>query len=233
VWIPQDREEDMVLPRLATLDQLALTWATKDRMDTLFDHNMGADFYTARNAVCPSDAKGSQKYYNRAAEKLEAVLEAAGIVPAPAPCCFVDVCGGPGSFSQYFLNTHRETRGWGMTLDSVTVKRNNLAWYPKLLRLAPRFQAVTGEPTNGMTGDIYQPQNLDLLVEATTGSRISYVVADGGFGISTVQKDGETIHQENLQELFSLHIIASEVLAALRLLADGGHFVCKVCLLFF
>jgi hypothetical protein len=52
------------------------------------------------------------------------------------------------------------------------------------------------------------------------------VVADGGFKIEKDEKTGE--HLENLQELYSARIILSEFLIAIRTLAKGGSFVCKL-----
>ncbi|KAL6066416.1 Cap-specific mRNA (nucleoside-2'-O-)-methyltransferase 1 [Balamuthia mandrillaris] len=55
--------------------------------------------------------------------------------------------------------------------------------------------------------------------------RVNLVVADGGH---EVQKNQKGEHMENYQELFSGHVLLSEIVVMLKTLRPGGNFVCKV-----
>ena len=228
-WLDQDTESLACVSEIADQSMLAKTWASKDRLDLLFDLGFGATFYAARNRCFPTDTKGSNKFSNRAGDKLQTVLQFLRIEPPKdEKVFFIDLCGGPGAFSQYFLRRGPSNEGYGMTLLSETAVKNSLSWYPALLKHR-RFQIVVGETKDG---NIYKPENMVDLVRVSQPDvhRISYVVADGGFGIrAKTLETGVIVHQENLQELFSIRIILSELLGALLTLGSKGNFVCKVC----
>lgn len=88
------------------------------------------------------------------------------------------------------------------------------------------------------SGNVYLQDNLNYVAEqiADQNDKINIVVSDGGF---LIQKNEEGIHMENFQELYSgFHfpaqsnfpgrIILSEILAMMKVLQPGGHFVCKL-----
>jgi cap1 methyltransferase len=223
-------EERMLFGGMSeSAEQVARLWAAKDRMDFLFDAQLGNLYYGVRERLFPQDHHGSSTFWNRAGDKLYQVMEEADVFPADekAPLRFVDVCGGPGAFSQVLLslNDPPQTRGWGITLRGSDMPHSD-SWY-KLLHVDDRFTAVFG-PTN--SGDVFVYENLDWLrmVVEKADVPIDYVVADGGFRVSTAEVNGEVVHVEHLQEIYSCRIVLSEVLAALLLLGEGGHVVCKL-----
>lgn len=54
---------------------------------------------------------------------------------------------------------------------------------------------------------------------------VHLVVADGNIEI---HKNAQGQHVENLQEIFTSKVVLAELLTALKALAPGGHFVCKI-----
>lgn len=226
--MPQDQASMLLESNLVDSEILKTTWATKDRLDIVFDNSLGNIFYSARNTLFSSDQSGSQsnELGNRAADKLITVLNATSLMPQTYQAVgFVDLAAGPGSFTQFFLTRSENNRGYGMTLKSEGTERSGLDWYPALLS-NPRFTAyygVTGD------GNIYNTDNIEGLKRLISTNRIDYVTADGGFGIKKkILPNGQIIHQENLQELFSLRLIVSEFLGAIKTLSNEGHFVCKL-----
>jgi 23S rRNA U2552 (ribose-2'-O)-methylase RlmE/FtsJ len=196
-------------------------WAEKSRMDVIFDGGHSELYYKYRNKLFPQDKKGSSEYNNRAGDKLLELMNKLELFhELPSTTNFVDICGGPGAFSQLLLQ-NKKGKGFGITLKtkdkSGTV--NSEYWYPEIQN-EKRFTVVDGDGT----GNVYNPSNLDAVVTAVGTTHIHIVVADGGFEIKKV--DGN--HAENLQELYSGKIILSEVYLMLRLLKDQGIFVCKL-----
>lgn len=133
---------------------------------------------------------------------------------------FVDLCGGPGAFSEYLLSEGRRRRhcmrGYGMTLKDVDV----LDWYPWLSNHSDSCSSfvITYGPDG--TGNIFNLQNVDSLVSIAGEGKIALVVGDGGF---TVKKE-----LQNYQETISLRITYAQWLAALKLQSPGGCFVLKL-----
>jgi len=74
-------------------------WKEKERIDSFFDEEQEACYYRARNSVFPQDQKGSEKFRNRAGDKLWEVHQDVGLF-APEGGVFFDVCGGPGAWSE-------------------------------------------------------------------------------------------------------------------------------------
>jgi len=137
---------------------------------------------------------------------------------------FIDVCGGPGAFTQLLLRKGpKPARGYGITL-RLTDTPSSDQWYANL-KTDKRFSILYGKDD---TGSVYHPDNLNAVHEAVVQNgdehKINIIVADGGFEIH--KKDGR--HMENLQELFSGRIVLSEILLMLQNLNVGGHFVCKM-----
>ena len=51
-------------------DKVSALWKEKARIDSFFDDGKEACYYRARNTVFPQDQKGSEKFRNRAGDKL-------------------------------------------------------------------------------------------------------------------------------------------------------------------
>jgi cap1 methyltransferase len=132
---------------------------------------------------------------------------------------FVDVCSGPGGFSEYiFWRRKWEAHGIGFTL------RNENDFKLDLFNLPP-CPANSFEPFYGTLGDgnVYHPQNLlslrDFVFSRTDNKGAHLVMADGGFSVA-----GQELDQEHLLK----RIYLCQIICALGLLRDGGHFVCKL-----
>ncbi|OZJ05520.1 hypothetical protein BZG36_01900 [Bifiguratus adelaidae] len=134
---------------------------------------------------------------------------------------FVDICGGPGGFSEYLIWRIRsgggDAKGWGVTLagDEATNWRTQTF----------REESKEGlEIFNGgdQTGDIYKKMNRDdfvnQIMKATNGEGVRCAVADGGFDFTGYEKD---------QEMASRRIILDQSSVILRCLGKGGNFALK------
>lgn len=241
--IPVDGEYDTSLPDLqmeqvddasrmeespcVSKDQVAELFAQKSRMDDLFDKKDHKFYYSARDEHFPQDIRGGSSFVNRAGDKITEVDAASRAFEGLSRFTFLDICGGPGAFSQYLLSIDQvwpnAEAEWGIGI-SIDEGGSKGAWHKEVLK-DKRFSPIWGEEGNG---DIYSPRNLDSVEEEvnsrTNGKGVEVAVGDGGFLIGTV--NGE--HKENLQEVFSHRILLSEVCLAMRCLAEGGRFVCKM-----
>ena len=153
------------------------------------------------------------------------VVEAVDLFAGMKSTTFIDICGGPGAFTQVMLEcAPKPTRGYGMTLEVAQTPTSD-TWYRKL-RDCPHFTILKGEDG---TGNVYNPANLEHVIKAIEEGgdkdKVNMFVGDGGFEI---KKTDDGTHMENLQELFSARIILSEFLLMMRTLNEGGHFVCKI-----
>ena len=170
-----------------------------------------ADFFTAaRNRLYPECINGSKVgNANRASDKLQEVDEAVGLFPkSNANLSFLDLCGGPGGFSDFILKKIPSASGIGMTL------KDAIDWLPDLVN-SNRFEIFWGP---GNDGNIYNRQNRKALADCCRTLRCNLVVADGGF----------KVNDENLQEAITARLLLCELLVALTCLEKHGNFCCKL-----
>ncbi|ORC85534.1 methyltransferase [Trypanosoma theileri] len=199
-------------------------WETKTALDSIDN----AAYMAARDALFPlavSGRQGASAFGNRAGHKLYETMEASGVwehlreewlsQKKGKRIGFVDVCGGPGAFSQALFAMSKgyklKLRGFGMTLRGV----EGLDWYSNLL-------SRDFLPTYGIdgTGDIFKLANIEALCSLTLTEHIKLVVADGGFNVP--------FDIANYQETISGRILFGQWLAALKLLRNGGCFILKL-----
>ncbi|KAF4715777.1 FtsJ methyltransferase domain-containing protein 2, partial [Perkinsus olseni] len=241
-----ERMREGLFCEASVVDEL---WQEKTRMDRLFDRGQGRVYHRVRARVFPSTISGSANVgiSNRAGDKLWEVLEALDIWPSVLRLArseggardgeedemkvrYVDVCGGPGAFSELVRNLgERENvktvgRGMSLKIDSAQSKEASCIWYQHLLD-SEDFDAVWGPDEDG---NVYSPGNLSALEESVwqvdrRGAHL--VMGDGGFEVS---KDKDGNHLENYQEIYSARIILSEILTMVRGCAKGGFLVCKL-----
>lgn len=131
---------------------------------------------------------------------------------------FLDICGGPGAFSQELYHCSPKCailRGFGMTLlDSH--RDAPQGWYPDL-RSKHHFNITFG--IDG-TGNVYNYANIAALETVLEPERLALVVGDGGFEVASAQA--------NIQEAISLRILFSQWFAAVKVLKPNGCFVLKL-----
>ncbi|KAJ3109457.1 FtsJ methyltransferase domain-containing protein 2, partial [Physocladia obscura] len=138
---------------------------------------------------------------------------------------FVDLCSGPGGFSEYILFRLRRKgfpnksapiiRGYGITL------RGELDFDESLIRRERDF-FVPFYGRDG-TGDLTILENLDAFANRVVGvdqkiGRVALVTADGAFSCA-----GDEGNQENHVKL----VLLAEILAMFKVLRRGGDFVIK------
>ena len=125
---------------------------------------------------------------------------------------FVDLCGGPGGFTEYLTSSRLNSRGWGITLKID----DGCDWQ---IQSTENFTISYG--ADG-TGNLFDAANMRhfasvVLQEATEG--VTLVVADGGFAEARDRHDQETIMQR---------LVLCQIAAMLMVLKKGGAFVLKL-----
>eukprot|EP01130_Rhizamoeba_saxonica_P005894 TRINITY_DN2333_c0_g1_i2.p1 TRINITY_DN2333_c0_g1~~TRINITY_DN2333_c0_g1_i2.p1 ORF type:complete len:257 (+),score=47.53 TRINITY_DN2333_c0_g1_i2:522-1292(+) len=129
---------------------------------------------------------------------------------SPVGTTFLDICGGPGSFSEVLLNyAPKPTTGYGITLLD-----DNLGWYEQLL-YDPNFNVLKGGPKGN--GNICNIDTIKSVIEELKDIDINIVVCDGANPTNS-----------NLHEILSFKLVFSEILLMTETLSENGHFVCKV-----
>lgn len=149
-------------------------------------------------------------YVNRAANKLHQLNQIfnSRIVNQQKTRWFVDLCGGPGGFSEYTLhNSHKEAKGFGITLKEKEIQ----------LKIQPSPRLSMSYGVDG-TGNLCNPHNIRHFVNmvARETKCVDLVLADGAF---------DTTGQENQQESLHARLILAEILVACLL--RPHVFVCK------
>ena len=167
----------------------------------------------------PFNDVGNSIFGNRAATKL-ACMQSIFKVFVPESGRYVDIAGGPGSWTQYMQYLDPEVIGYGLTLN------NDNAWGKHCCSIDyGRFLYSYGPDE---TGDITKPTNLEDMIGWIQGMNplgVDLALADGGRGASTEE---EFIHEEVLH----YKLFVAEILVALRTLRAGGNFVIKMYDLF-
>ena len=214
-------------------DLVQMLWDAKTELDELWNKPPPPKARSvmqrvARDQLFPH-SKEEQKeksarkgHENRAGEKLEELAQAVGLLDEiPKGSRFLDLCGGPGAWSQYLLQM--DLQGFGFTLRSGVGGEEDWQaeekddWYPELLQ-HPKWRALWG--ADG-TGDLLKPENLQQASKILCAAGgVSICVADGGFSDKAIPA--------NLLELYFYRLFLAEILLAANCLIPGGRFVCKL-----
>jgi len=186
----------------------------------------GVMMRVARAQLFPHSGEGGKEHDNRAGDKLAELAEAVGLMEdIPKGSAFLDLCGGPGAWSQFLLeHSSLELTGFGFTLKTLHADVGNGdwkaedkdQWYPELER-HPRWRALWG--ADG-TGDLLKLGNLEHCAQRLSKEKVFICVADGGFSDSAIPA--------NQLELYFYRLFLGEVLMAASCLREGGRFVCKL-----
>jgi hypothetical protein len=203
--------------------------AAKKRLDALWDKPpppMARSLMTrtARSQLFPHSGEGGQEHENRAGDKLAELSAITDLLDGiPAGAAFLDLCGGPGAWSQHLLEKKDlALRGFGFTLKAgVGASEDWQAdakdeWYPDLYA-HPDWTALWG--VDG-TGDLLKPGNLQHCAAQLANEQVLLCVADGGFSDKAIPP--------NLLELYFYRLFLAELLMASSCLSQGGKFVCKL-----
>jgi 23S rRNA U2552 (ribose-2'-O)-methylase RlmE/FtsJ len=206
-------------------------WLAKGRLDALWalpPPPMARSLMNrvARAQLFPHSGEGGSKENgeNRAGDKLAELADLTGLLrDLPAGFAFLDLCGGPGAWSQFLLARHDlALRGFGLTLRAQSGSERDWhaqekdEWYPELSRRSDWFP-LWGKDGSG---DLLKPGNLDHACRQLDSERVMLVVADGGFSDDSIPA--------NLLELYFYRLFLGELLMAARVLQPGGRFVCKL-----
>jgi len=205
-------------------------WDAKEQLDELWNKPpppLGRNMMQrmARDQLFPHSGKEGEKHENRAGEKLEELSQFVGLLEGvPVGAAFLDLCGGPGAWSQFLLaKPELAMRGFGLTLRSGSgdaadwQSQEKDDWYPDLLQ-HPKWSALWG--ADG-TGDLLKPKNLEHAASSLKKSGgVFLCVADGGFSDKAIPP--------NQLELYFYRLFLAELLTSISVLQPGGRFVCKL-----
>lgn len=210
----KDRVEKF-FPKFIPIKELAMSrygkeveelWKEKDRLDFVFNCGVSSLYYKSRNIHCPW-VEQNKAHLNRAGNKFHEICKR---FPSILNCRkFIDLCGGPGSWSSYILS-HTPAHGFGLTIDTADRSKS---WMSDL-KENPRWEDLS---CNG--GDICDTRVQGVCISKGKGADL--VIADGAACVEDYKK-------ENLQELYCTRIILSELLIALAVLENEGNFVLKM-----
>ncbi|KAI9468515.1 MAG: FtsJ-like methyltransferase-domain-containing protein [Benjaminiella poitrasii] len=175
---------------------------------------MPKEFYMAARAKSnPFERIGTSHFLNRAATKIAALDALFGLTKANGAGAFrfVDVCGGPGGFSEYLMwrvqSWGGKAEGYGITLPTT----GEMNWQvDKFCVPSQQFVAVEG--------DVCREEERKRF-EKVVGEVVDLVVADGAIDFAG---------REDQQERLMYPLLLSEILIMLASLRKGGTFVCKM-----
>eukprot|EP00928_Gymnodinium_smaydae_P063258 TRINITY_DN468_c0_g2_i1.p1 TRINITY_DN468_c0_g2~~TRINITY_DN468_c0_g2_i1.p1 ORF type:complete len:710 (-),score=103.20 TRINITY_DN468_c0_g2_i1:379-2334(-) len=210
-------------------DTIQALWDAKGRIDELWNRPpppMARSVISrvARAQLFPHSSVGGQEHENRAGDKMAEIVEVVGLLDGvPRGAAFLDLCGGPGAWSQHLLG-HKDLalRGFGFTLKASAGSSDDWQaeekdeWYDDLYD-HPDWTALWG--ADG-TGDLLKPGNLEHAAHRLATEKVLLCVADGGFSDDAIPA--------NQLELYFSRLFLAEILMAVSCLKPGGKFVCKL-----
>jgi 23S rRNA U2552 (ribose-2'-O)-methylase RlmE/FtsJ len=203
----------------------------KSLLDHVHDRYL---FKLIRDLTNPFENIGRMTYQNRSAVKLLEIdyLLNGALVKNRSNAdgfCFLDLCGGPGGYSNYVFSTmQRSCLGIGVTLRSESGGTSDWNLSRVLAETATANIKHTFIPFYGpdkSDGDITKPENLQSIVEfikSTTASHgVDLIVADGGLSV-----DGD----EDNQEIRHIQLILGEFLIGILSCKrnSDSYFLCKI-----
>ena len=188
-------------------------------------------FEKARNVADPLMNVSHREipFRTRAALKLADVNQNFRVIKkqSTATTTFVDICGAPGSWTEYlcwFTDDNQQVKGWGQSLrtdnDLLDWQLDYFNTKAKKKGLTPKDFIIWG-PTND--GDVTSAANLISLamhVRTETDSKgVSVVMGDGG----VIEESAYEAMETQLRS-----VILGEILTMALTLSKGGNFVLKV-----
>merc|ERR1712232_1051499 len=205
-------------------------WEAKGRLDDLWNRPpppLARSLMTriARAELFPHSGEGGKEHANRAGDKLNELADFVGLLDGvPQGSGFLDLCGGPGAWSQFVFDQRPDLklRGFGLTLRSGSGDADDWHaaskddWYPELATRRD-WRALWGRDG---TGDLLKPGNLEHCAKELARVKVFMCLADGGFSDESIPP--------NLLELYFYRLLLAELLLAASCLQPGGRFVCKM-----
>merc|ERR1712232_570366 len=205
-------------------------WEAKGRLDDLWNRPpppLARSLMTriARAELFPHSGEGGKDHANRAGDKLNELADYVGLLDGvPHGSAFLDLCGGPGAWSQFVFGQRPDLnlRGFGLTLRSGSGDADDWHaaskddWYPELVARRD-WRALWGRDG---TGDLLKPGNLESCAKELARAKVFMCLADGGFSDESIPP--------NLLELYFYRLLLAELLLAASCLQPGGRFVCKL-----
>jgi len=229
VGVDEATKEQIANSFFCSAGSIVHLWDAKKRIDDLWNKPpppLARSLMTrvARAELFPHSDTGGKEHDNRAGDKLSEVADIVGLLEGVPPgSAFLDLCGGPGAWSQHLLaRTDLSLRGFGFTLKAGAGDADDWQcdekdeWYDDLYK-HPAWTALWGEDG---TGDLLKTGNLEHCASMLAHHQVMLCVADGGFSDKAIPP--------NQLELYFYRLFLGELLMAAYCLKPGGKFVCKL-----
>jgi len=204
---------------------------------SVFDKLEAHEMMKARTRSNPFETIGKGIFQNRAAMKManmDAVFDfmftdprqdGRSLVKPDEPLYFADVCAGPGGFSEYVLWKKKwRAKGFGFTLKDG---KHDFKLEEFYAGPPEGFECYYGVDGYHGDGNIFRTDNIQELrqfVLSSSGFKgVHFMMADGGFSVEG---------SENIQEILSKQLYLCQIIVALAIVRERGHFVCKLFDLF-
>lgn len=202
----QDVEAGQLLGGLACdPDLVQKLWDAKGRLDAHYHippPPMGKSLLlrVARAQLFPHSGEGSKdkEHDNRAGDKLCELSAEVGLMKnVPKGSAFLDLCGGPGAWSQFLLeHSELQLQGYGLTLKSASGDADDWHaqekddWYEEL-ETRQDWHSLWG--ADG-TGDLLKPGNLLHVTKSLKSKNVFMCVADGGFSDDAIPPNQQELY---------------------------------------
>lgn len=177
-------------------------------------------FYQNKKKVYNYEFEQKSFFINRCAIKLAEIDYIFEIIPKDNDKMFffADVCGGPGGFVEYiFYKKNWYAKGFGITLKN----KNDYVNFEILQNMHKNYFEKYYGPNKNDDGDIYNNEILlgyiDFVLQKTDFIGVDLMIADGGFDIKNY----------NEQETLSKRLYLCQCIIALKIVKNGGNFICK------
>lgn len=184
----------------------------KDAIGQIFKDGRSYEYNVTRDRILLSAEIKDAKHASRAAYKLTQIIDMVPNFFCEGAVTFLDICGGPGSWSLYLLGLDKVKNGFGVTILSDVPACN---WYKELYNNA-RWEEIT---TNN--GDIKKYSTIEDILRKIGKNGVQVVLCDGADNCIPNGID------ENLQELYNGILFTAQIFAAVLSVSKNGTILCK------
>jgi len=226
------KKERCITPTGVDQDTLDKLWDQKNRLDKMFDEEVNPRhteiysrkelYYEYREHHFPIEKTATKaamrRRGNNAGWKFREICEGTGFLEEKRNYTFLDICGGPGAWSQELFKEPDVRKGYGISLREGTAKE--CVWYDKLTDGSFNFRAVWGPDKDGNVMQDFEALSKEI------EEQVDFVLCDGGDGYGVSQKKG--VHFENYEELLVAPLICAELRLGLKNLKPGGRLCIKL-----
>ena len=163
------------------------------------------------------------KPLSRAYYKLLEIIHEFDLVSQSGPVHSFHLAEGPGGFIECMKDYRRNPYDIYLGMTLLNEENTSIPGWSKIYNFLEENKNIILEKGITGNGDLYSHKNLNYVIEKY-GGKLDFVTGDGGFDFSV---------NYNLQEIYSLRLLFTQLIYALFLLKENGNFVLKIFDIFF